>query len=551
MQLLGACSDVDSPVDESEKVSPAVADSAPPQSERDGLALKLEPLIRVVVEAARTRQEVRAGLAALGEWLLSLIKPAAPEPQPQAPPAGPSKPAPTTSMLLTLGGEPTPVNVPGTPQEVAAAQAEFRRVRGQPAAEAARPSAAAEAGAAPDLTLIAKRCALKAECCRWAITRRQRLAQDAPFETAIKPTDRDLVARAKALSDCSAWVLDPYAALPDDRALQDMAACYENLGAAAELNAELLSHEDADEFRQDAYYLLAEAQSALRKATRDAEAQRPDRDQEEVFRWLRIRTYEDHVFVQRHMRLDDPADPAHWRDLQYRINEMRRRIDSARTARRERKNLLGKLRYLCGRLPEPSSPEAHGVWTKIVQTTDELIAAGVKPSDRELREILLPVFEEIPDSLEASARFEEVLESVDRFLADQEARQRAPEAEPEPSAQVKRVAEALRGRVALLIGGQRRPHSQRMLERDLQLKELRWIATNPHTSLSSFEPQIARPEVGLVLLAVRWRSHSFEGVKALCEKYRKSFVRLPAGYGSNRVAEEILRQASDRLIAQA
>jgi len=61
---------------------------------------------------------------------------------------------------------------------------------------------------------------------------------------------------------------------------------------------------------------------------------------------------------------------------------------------------------------------------------------------------------------------------------------------------------------------------------------------------------IARPEVALVVLAIRWSSHSFGDVKLFCDKYGKPLVRLPAGYNSNQVAAQVLAQCSTRLGAK-
>ena len=55
-------------------------------------------------------------------------------------------------------------------------------------------------------------------------------------------------------------------------------------------------------------------------------------------------------------------------------------------------------------------------------------------------------------------------------------------------------------------------------------------------------PFIARADVDAVLLAIRWSSHSYGDVRAICEKYGKEFFRLPAGYNPNQVAHQLLQQ---------
>jgi hypothetical protein len=58
---------------------------------------------------------------------------------------------------------------------------------------------------------------------------------------------------------------------------------------------------------------------------------------------------------------------------------------------------------------------------------------------------------------------------------------------------------------------------------------------------------VARPETALVIVAIRWSSHSFENVDELCRKYGKLYVRLPGGYNPNQVAKQILDQVGDQL----
>jgi hypothetical protein len=60
---------------------------------------------------------------------------------------------------------------------------------------------------------------------------------------------------------------------------------------------------------------------------------------------------------------------------------------------------------------------------------------------------------------------------------------------------------------------------------------------------------VARPDVALVLLAIRWSSHAFGEVRHLCDRHDKALVRLPAGYSPNQVAAQILAQCSEQLRA--
>ena len=115
---------------------------------------------------------------------------------------------------------------------------------------------------------------------------------------------------------------------------------------------------------------------------------------------------------------------------------------------------------------------------------------------------------------------------------------------------MKEAARLLEGRSVVLIGGARRREAQTTMRRALGLRELIWIETKEHQSIESFEPVIARPEVALVLLAIRWSSHAFGDVRQYCVRHGKPLVRLPGGYGLHQVASQILAQCSDLLGAR-
>jgi len=116
---------------------------------------------------------------------------------------------------------------------------------------------------------------------------------------------------------------------------------------------------------------------------------------------------------------------------------------------------------------------------------------------------------------------------------------------------VKAVARLLGGKSVVLIGGSRRRGAQESLERAFALEDLVWIETKEHQAVAAFEPLIARRDVALVLLAIRWSSHSFRDVKPDCDRHDKPLVRLPGGYNPNQVAAQILSQCSGQLESRA
>jgi hypothetical protein len=539
----------------------------------DEIMRNLTALADAIASALRSNPVAREAARQLGSWLLHAVEDQPTEsasvardvggeagtaalphrsssaaPVPIIPIASPE---PIHQVELNIGGLRRVLEVPGTPQEAMAAQRAAQQRQATTAPLHARPFI--DEGPPPDLSLVMKRARLKSEACRWAITRRRRLAEEpTDFETAIKPHDVDLSVRARSLRDCYLWTLDPYASLPGDEALQQIAACYDNLVAGAELALEVFNDtNDENGFHHDAYQLLAEAQSGLRNALEDVDVKR-DQDQQDVFVWLKRRTVDEQIYIERHMRLDDPADPAQWMELASRIGELRTKYQRIRQEERERRRLLNKAQYHASRIAGNPPEEARGDWNTLVHALDSLLKIGIPPSDTAIRELLLPVIDAMPEDLAWPNGTQRIVEEIDRYVASREAlRLEQTPAPREPSPQVREVANLLRGKVIVLIGGQRRQQSLEALQRAFELDEVRWIASAPHESLFTFEPSIARPETALVLLAIRWASHSFEGVKAICERYGKPFVRLPGGYNPNQVAAQILAQADESLSVPA
>jgi hypothetical protein len=196
----------------------------------------------------------------------------------------------------------------------------------------------------------------------------------------------------------------------------------------------------------------------------------------------------------------------------------------------------------------PDGTPSDADWRTLASAVEQLVQSGVPPSDLELRELLLPLLDENMPELDLGPGMRDVMAEIDRYLATAARTAAAAEvAEPEKDAEICAVANLLRGKKVLLVGGICRPHAQRALEQNFELEELVWPSTDPHESLSKFESDIADPEVALVLLAIRWSSHSYGELRSLCETYRKPFVRLPAGYNQQQVARQILSQSSQTL----
>ena len=390
---------------------------------------------------------------------------------------------------------------------------------------------------------IAAHFRLKAEGCRWAFKRLGLKARGADHMAEIAPGDRAILEKAKELH-CRLWMNSVSAPIPNDWSLYEtLAGCFEALAAALTVAAS--SHEIIAADRhlfEDFLKLVAEAQSAVREAVRRVDGP-TDPDQIEAYWWVRHAAAKAGIFIERYMRVEDPADPNQWKDLLERINDLAERVEHRAAAIRKRRKMFEKLRY---QLEQAVSGDDNHLWESVAQTLDELIVDGVPSSNLEVRELLLPHLEVIPQIGNPPKGFELVLRETRRFqesLVGDPPEEDATEFIP----MIEAAADMLQGQAVLMIGGDSRQAPKEALERRLRLSELIWVDSKHHQSVSTFESFVARPDVVAVLLAIRWASHSYTDLRHFCRKYDKPLVRLPGGYSPNQVATQILNQSSWRL----
>ena len=117
-----------------------------------------------------------------------------------------------------------------------------------------------------------------------------------------------------------------------------------------------------------------------------------------------------------------------------------------------------------------------------------------------------------------------------------------------PTPEVTRARELLQHRTVALFCGDRRPEQQRKLREALELNDLLWEDVSGKYSGGDHAWIFNRPDLELVLIAVRWLSHSQSGNLAkLAARRGVPVVWLKGGYGVNRVAHDVLKQVSEQL----
>jgi len=507
------------------------------------LTTALAELIQRLVVLASRDEQLLSCFRALAEQILAATREAgAGRREPSGIPDGAD---------VEVSAQETPIAPPSTPAELSPRilegleEAVASMGGGTPAQVAeATPVRAAAGPEDADLANIEARCRMKAEGARWAATRQQQLAGGVDFETEIQPLDREIIAKAKRLPDCFLWMNHSSGPSPPDLgSLEDLAGSFDTLAEALAL-VRLLKEEtkgEAPEF-EPALTLLAEAQSAVRVAVNQVGYGRPDNDQAQTYWWLRTTCHAERIYVPKYMRLSDEADPGEWLSLAGRVQELDRAVRQRRDNDKEHEAALNRIRYHVGRLRDGRATDTSHDWDVVIATVDQLVQHGTPPSNTDIRELLLPLIDRVPD-VSLPPNFELVLREIDRFLSTRPAPEAEAEAD-EATEEVKQVAQWLSGKTLVLIGGYPRLHAREALKRAFGLADVDWLETREHQSISSFESHVASPQVAAVLLAVRWSSHSFEDVRQFCSHYGKPMVRLPAGYNPNQVAVQIIEQCS-------
>jgi len=487
---------------------------------------------------------LRVELCGAAAQLLAELAPTAPAAEARDEHAEPARAdaEPLSVRTLSLGASTVQVSVRGVDAggvaDDAAAPPAARVVPRSSGSWAGEPASPPARDWSRELELASRSARIKSRGCEW-------VARAGP------PDERaQILVEARAQPRCWVWALDPSVPEPSSSVLDLCARAYANFAVAIDVVRLVPTWASGEEEPdRDALFLLAEAQSALRGALRAADLEHDD-DQMTVFRWLKEQTSRHRVYVDRFMRLDDVADPARWDDLAERLDELEERVSRSEALRRARRKLSGKLAYQLGHLDRAADDATRrGAWSDILRTLDEWVRTPLPPSARELCEGLAPVVDDLPDGLALGDASQQVLEAVDRWIAAQQ--ERAADVGDAPVApltvEVREVRALLAGRVAILIGGEKRDRERSRLERDLGLSELRWLSTRPHRSIDPLVGEIQRPEVALVLVASRWSDHAFAELKTASEKAGKIFVKLPGGYGTNQVAHHVVNQASERL----
>ncbi|MCL4221589.1 MAG: hypothetical protein KJZ65_09475 [Phycisphaerales bacterium] len=398
-----------------------------------------------------------------------------------------------------------------------------------------------------DLALLAQRSRLKAASCRLYV-RRRATANDPDAEQEVLSSMNQMIEHAKSLRSCFLWVFWRYEEQPEDERLEIIATNYEALAESAELCDAILRSPAGVRLVhvEQAFQMLAEANSALRQALRWTWLTNPDTDQDEAHNWLRQQTRDRQIFVPRYMKVSDPADPRRAADLLGEIRSLMALLSERRAATSRIETLLKKLRYHARRLRDQGAGDAHDC-QRVNDCVEDLIELGVAPDDPLLREALRHLSSEtFPQAAPAS-------ESVLGIIADNpDSTESKVEGSLEPrwSARVAEARGLLEGSSIVVVGGERRPDAVDRLKEAFSLQNVEWMSLTEHGSAEPLRAPIMRRGTRLVVVLTKLTGHLHaDEARAYAREAGVPIVTMPAGYNPEQVAEQVLIQAGERLRA--
>ena len=412
------------------------------------------------------------------------------------------------------------------------------------------PAAGLVAEARPTLQSLAPllpRLDLKADACAWAIRREEVSVAGRGFDE-VKPGYDALRHRAGSCQPCYLWMIDADASSIVGDHWRMLEGCYR---ACAQILRTVLAFPEAYAESPTLLRLLGEAQSSLYSAmtASGASPRWDDKDQQRLFEWCRDETRERQVYLE-HLSKDHLADPTLHGGLLARAQKEHERLKNARDRQKQLQRGLNTIRYHVGQLRLDESNASHD-WKRIGEGIEAVADAGAPSSYPELVDMLAAeewITELMPAEVAERPAVADVLRYVDqRIAAAQAAANAPPSPRREPTPEVLLAREALRGRTVVIVGGDDRPHSRENIEREFELSELKWLASREHSSIEQFRAAIVHPDTALVILMIRWASHSYEDLQEICERAGKPFVRLPGGYNPSQLAHQIIEQASEQL----
>ncbi|MDO4569538.1 MAG: hypothetical protein Q4D38_04050 [Planctomycetia bacterium] len=279
---------------------------------------------------------------------------------------------------------------------------------------------------AEEVEQLEKRLLLKIEASRWAMERDRLLKKTSiDYQTEIEPRDHALLAQARELTNCYLWMNNPDTApsLSKDSyemlatAYASAAKCVHFLRYLSDLTDKSPQSEVLNRILRDALYITATAQSALRRVTYEVSG-REDQDQIRIHRWLTLLTKKYSIYVNRHMKKDSLAPVDRIYVIPEYIDRLKNEVEKLGQKQKILSEGFGRIQYHAARI---NSVEGSSYdWGRIIRTVEELVDAGVRPSDERFAQHLNPILQYMkkPPTYKEHPFFVNVLMELDYWRGD-------------------------------------------------------------------------------------------------------------------------------------
>ncbi len=410
----------------------------------------------------------------------------------------------------------------------------------------------------PDFDDVKEQALFMQEICEWVLERRQIVEEKGFATAAAKERDQEFIEGGRMLG-LYVWQLTPIVNNVDNDDMRNAADAYGHLADAMKVLKKTFSliEEISIERLVKALSLGATAQCLVKTillrnniVSSSNSNNILDNVQRNAYRAVNDLTrgyVAGRGFVQ-NLRYTDRVEPEELPDLRTKLDAFDQEITELSMQSKGRKHFVGKLNYSVSKLRDDVSDVYQ--WENAIEAVTALCQDfGEKPSSVALREQFVDIIDNIPESVELTDEFCNVVQAIEVYKALEqekaEAEANAGAEETPDSPAVQAVREHYRGSKVVFIGGIPQEHIIARLQSKFEI-ELLWSVNGHGKSLKTFNPYLNDPDVKLFLVYIPWCSHKHsEELAVMARDANKDFVRLPKGTNPEKIATVICGQIKD------
>ena len=395
---------------------------------------------------------------------------------------------------------------------------------------------------AADFKEVAERAAILREQANWSRQRTHLTAIGADFAEVIQPRDRELEQKSRENSIYLWMKRYEYS----DEQWQQIADCFETLQKAAKLMQTMLDSHSVGKPQMEKIAQITADAICLLKTTilglgLDFSIDHVQRDAYE----LAVSFAKTNGIYLNHLQRGDTIPFDERPQIEERIAVMSDQLHSQATAAKTMQRVEKKVQYHLNKIAK-SLPGSEADWNKVVEGVTTLCEEYHVPTSAvSLRKYLIDFVDKIPDEIEITPTFGNVIQQIDFYVEQQTAFfQPEDKTVPKYTPAVKKVRKEYGDSKIVWVGGIPMEHLKRRIENRFNV-EMLWEESDHGDSFSRFASVLNDPEVKLFLVYIPWCSHKHsEELAKIVKSAGKNFVRLPKGTNPDQIASTICRQTS-------